>query len=151
MQVDLPACKALDCYRCPSDCLFFFSCPNLQILDWTLQEDAHVSDRTVLKLRDFLLSCPHLQNFSISISRSSAPDALIHFVFCDAWEWKVWQDIRSVLVGVRCSSGFMDRQRFVTQMIGWKKYYEKWWDVFTISEQEGFSSTVDLRASMGNE
>jgi hypothetical protein len=96
MQVNMPACETLHCYRCPLDYFFFFSCPNLQILDWELLEDAHVSDRTVLKLHDFLLNCPHLQNLSISISRSSAPDALIHFVFCDAWEQKVWQDIRSV-------------------------------------------------------
>ena len=148
MRVNMPACEALRCHYCPLDYFLFISCPNLQTLDWVPREDVHVSDRTVLKLHDFLLNCPHLQNLSIFITRSSALDALIYFIFCGAWEQKVWQDIRSVLVEVQCRFDLTDTDDFVTHMVGDKKYYEKWWNVFTISKRNHVSNVVNLRASI---
>ena len=148
MQVNVPACEELYCLHRSLDCFLFFSCPNLQTFRWNLLRYEHVLDQAVLTLHDFLLNCPHLQNLSLSISRSSAPDALIHFVFCDAWEQKVWQGIRSVKVDVLCGDNLVDRDDFVTQMIGYKQDYQKRWDVFTISKRR---NEVNLRASMGNE
>ena len=145
MQVNMPACEKLWCYCCPLDYFSFLSCPNLRTLDWILPDGAPVSDQTVLKLHEFLLNCPHLQNLSISISRSSAPDALIHFVFLDSWEQKVWQDIMSVEVIFRLDLGSEEGTHYLTQMIE-HKHYEEWWNDFTVSK-EGDLPIVNLWAS----
>jgi len=143
--VNLPACTSLTW----DSSVFFFpfiSCPKIQHLTWLPRDHNITLDEAVLKsLHGFLFNCPCLQVFRISIRRSSGPESLIHFVFCDAWEQGVWHDIRSVEVEVRFTS-FNTRNQSFCQMVEQQHYYGKQWKDFEMEiPAPGF---VILRASM---
>jgi hypothetical protein len=145
-QVYMPACKKLymDCSLLQFP---FFSCPNLQTFDWI---STYYSDLPVLKpLFDFLFNCPHLQNLHINIEWYSNSDDLIRFVFCNALEEEVWHDIRSVEVVVRFNGVPKERDPFLTEMVGRKPQYEKWWNVFIVTTFDKYNwDRVKLSATM---
>jgi hypothetical protein len=67
------------------------------------------------------------------------------FVFCGAWEERVWRDIRSVEVMVwYTGSSRHDGHLFFNQTVGHQQVYEKWWKEFSHHEDP---ATVTVRAS----
>ena len=134
--VDLPACTTLKSELSSVIHFDFFSVPNLQIL--VLEEP--VKDQThngtfSKPLQNFLLNCPYLQQLEVAVYHHSELDSWFQFVFCDAREQGVWQDIRSVDFRVR----FIHPDAkiiFFNQMLGHQQHYGKSWREFTVTNEE---------------
>jgi hypothetical protein len=154
LQVEMPACMRFEWNWTHVIPFPFTSSPNLQILVWEPLHHGFVHDEVVLKsLHDFLLSCSCLQELDISIYHQSGPGSLIQFVFCDAWEQRVWHGIRSVEVTVWIDGKYEGRQNrgshFFNQMVGDQLHHVKWWKEFTVSKKhDPWGLGVVLRASM---
>ena len=144
LQVDLPACTKLDWTR-GEKLLHFFSCPSLQIFDFSQYESP--PEALYKSLTNFLCNCPRLQQLEIYIPKYlSWADSLAQFVFCDAREQGVWRDIRSVQVRFNIYGSVRDDVLpFFIQTIGRQQHYEKWWKKVTV--MRGWSKTVVIHAS----
>ena len=132
LRVDLPACTTLKSgYSSVIHFDFIFS-PNLQILVLKEPYKDRIHNGDFSKpLQKFLLNCPHLQRLEVDIYYRSELDSLFQFVFCDAQEQGVWQDIRSVKFTV----GFWwvnDRISFFNQMLENQQHYGKSWREFIV-------------------
>ena len=136
-QVYMPACTELE-WKDELTVLPFILCANLQTFYWEMTSDCKVDLKS---LQDFLLNCPHLQQFHCDIVYEH--DYVIQFVFSDAWEQGVWKDIRSAKVEIW---GPGDAMKTWFQNYEHKQHYEKWWKDFTVSS--GIYETVTLRACM---
>jgi hypothetical protein len=149
LQVNLPACTTLKLGNCSVAHLHFFSCPNLQIL--RLQQPpmwSGIDEAAFKSLHDFLNNTSCLQTLEILIYPYLGLNSLIQFVFCDAWEQRIWHDIRSVEVTVWfTASSKDDRRHFFIQTVGHKQHYEKWWKEFTVIE-EYWPMRFTVRGSM---
>jgi len=131
LKVNLPACTELT-WRSSVNFYLFISCPKVQRLTWLGRNYNITLDEAVFKsLHGFLFNSSCLQELVISIRHSSRPDSLIHFVFCDAREQEVWQDIRSVEVEVQFDSPDTRDQSF-DQMVE-RHYYGKQWNEFKVT------------------
>jgi len=73
----------------------------------------------------FNLSC--LQNFEVKVRQGLGVDPLIDFVFCEVPEHRLWQDIRSVKVEIKCDT-VSEASHFMDQTVA---HYEKWWKSLT--------------------
>ena len=147
LQVNLPACITLELWHFPMSRLHFLSCPNVQILRcqqslvWSAIDEAPVKS-----LHNFVCNCSYLQKLEILIPHHLGRDSLIQFVFDDAWERKVWRDIRSVEVIIWFpGSAENDRNHFFSQTSGQQQYYKKWWKEFIVTM--GDYNRVIVRAS----
>ena len=139
LQVDMPVCQTLKWKYSSVTFPPFFSCPNLQVLEW--RPHGHGFAFSVKSLHDFLLNCPSLQMLEISTNWYMGLASLVQFIFCDAWEQGVWQDIRSVELGVWGSGSQI---KFFHQIGGDQQHYGRRWRKFTVSGQRD----IFLRASM---
>ena len=148
LQVDLPACTLLNLGYISVTHLRFLSCSNAQILRFQHPRVRHTIHEAVFKpLQDFLCDRPCLQTLEISISNDLELGSLIQFVFCNAWEQGVWQDIRRVEVKVSFTGGPEDEAyRFFNQTVGHQQDYEKWWKELTVTMGDSF--VVIVEASM---
>ena len=138
LQVDMPVCKTLKWKYNPVTFPAFFSCPNLQTFEWRPNGHEFVFD--VKPLCDFLINCSSLQMLEISTYCYMGLASLVQFIFCDAWEKGVWQDIRNVELYLWDDT---DENNSFHQM-GKDQRYRRWWKKFTVSG----SRDVFLRASM---
>jgi hypothetical protein len=147
LQVDLPACTALELWSFSVDRLHFLSCPNVQILQW--QQGSAIDEAALKSLHDFLCDFSCLQNLVILISQDLALDSLIQFVFCDVREQGVWRDIRNVEVKAWFTGFFRNdtTYRLFSQRVTSLQHYEKWWRKFTITKRD-MHMLVVFRASM---
>ena len=152
LRVYLPACTTLKSRSCSMMHLDFFSSPNLQILllEEPFEDQIH-SGGFSKPLQKFLLNCPYLQRLEVDIYHCSELDSLLQYVFCDAQEQGVWQDIRSVKFTVGFTL-FHDRMPFFNQILGHQEHYGKSWREFTVTnekenEEENRLHQVILRAS----
>ena len=148
LQADLPACITLKLGSFSLNHLQFFFCPNVQNLHLRQSPDFSAIDEAALNcLRDFLCNCPCLQTLDVLIFLSLGLDSLIQCVFRDAWEQKVWRDVRSVEVKVRLTdSSRGDGHLFFDQMVEHHQHYEKWWKEFKVTMKDKRSFIV--RASV---
>ena len=141
LQVDLPACTKLKLEDCPMDSLRFFSCPNLQILNFgSLRVSRSINKAALKSLCDFLFNCPCLQILKIRIAQCSGLDSLSKFIFHGTWEQGVWRGIKSV--EMLCWPS-IDEYR---SLVGHRRHYKKWWKEFTVTKDRG--PVVIVRASM---
>jgi len=148
-QVDLPTCTTLELMYCPMDYLRFLSCSNVQILRWSLaQRSIQTFDLPAFSsLQNFLFNLSCLKNLHIFVPQGLGSDPLIDFVFCGASEHGVWQEIRSVEVGVWFnSSSESEASHFLDQTVGHQPHYEKWWRSFTVTRRP--ATTVTINACM---
>ena len=147
-QVHLPACTTLQLKDCPTNCLRFFSCPNVQILRWSQFSEWTTFDWAALNsFHSFLSNLSCLQQLYIYIYSPRHPglESLCQFVFCDAREQGVWRNTAIVEVGVLLSGPSWDSEYpFFTQLVG---RYENWWTEFTVT-RESWQHMVIVRASM---
>jgi hypothetical protein len=143
-QVDMPACTKLN-WSGTAEAYILSSLPKVQILELQCMD---TPDEEFLKsLHNSLSNCPCLQELHIETWHFSGLDSLIQFVFCDAQEQGVWQDIRSVdlkqCVHI-CHSG-----QVFNEWIGQTLHYKKWWKELTVNKQaEGNCVCVILSAIM---
>jgi hypothetical protein len=149
LQVGLPICTALKLRNFPSTHLHFLSCPNVQILQLEQSPELLAIDAAALKSpQNFLCTCSCLQQLDIHIPHHLGRDPLIQFVFCDALEQGIWQDITSVEVKVSFKGySSNDRHHFFSQMVGHQRYFDKWWKEFSVTKN-GLGMMVTIRASM---
>ena len=139
LQVDLPACTKLKLEDCPMDSLRFFSCPNLQILNFgSLRVSRSINKAALKSLCDFLFNCSCLQNLKFRIAQCSGLDSLSRFIFHGTWEQGVWRGIKSV--EMLCWPS-IDEYR---SLVGHQRHYKKWWKEFTVIE----GTMVIISASM---
>jgi hypothetical protein len=134
MQVELPACTTLELrnFSYPH----FLSCPNVHKLQLWISPKTPVIDEAALRPVHYFISRRfRLQNLEISISPYLGLDSLIQLVFCDAWEQGVWGDIRSVKMNVQFNVSNDGRDHFISQMVGHRRHYEKWWKEFTVTKK----------------
>jgi predicted RNA-binding protein with PIN domain len=92
------------------------------------------------------LKPPIPRNLRLSIYPYLGLGSLIQLVFWDAWEQGVREDIRSVKVDIYFGYSENDIDHFISQMVGHRQHYEKWWNEFTVTKEE--STRVMIRASM---
>ena len=150
LQVDLPACTILKLEDCLEDRLRFLSCPNVQIFQFKHDEVRGVTTETVVKrLTAFLCGCPYLQDLDIHIREElGRVDSLVQFVFGDALDQGVWQDIRSVKVTFgSIGSSRNNEDGPLASMVGSQQHYKKWWKKFTVTKTPGWVGWVTVRAS----
>ena len=136
LRVDLPACTTLRSEFYSMIHFDFFSSPNLQILVWEEPFEDRTHNWIVSNpLQNFLLNCSYLQQLEVVIYHRSELGSLFQFVFCDAWEQGVWQNISSVDCRVRFSQ--LDAKTlFFNQMLGHQQHYGKSWREFTVTNEE---------------
>jgi len=149
LQVALPVCTTINLRSFSANHFHFLSCPNVQILHWEQPPALPVIDAAALKSpQNFLCTCSNLQKLDILIPHHLGRDPLIQFVFWDALEQGIWQDITSVEVKVSFK-GYSgnDRHHFFTQMVGRQRHFDKLWKEFTVTEN-GLVMMVTVRASM---
>ena len=151
LQVGLPACTTLKWKDISVFFLHFFSCPNLQTLQWWERSEHFTVDEAVLKsLQDFLLDCPCLQRLEVVIHHCLGLDSLVQFALCDAWEQGVWKNIGSVEFMVIFHPSNAGNP-FFTQMAGHQQHYRKWWKEFTVTkEDESWGQKIFLRAAISS-
>jgi hypothetical protein len=143
VQVDMPACTKLK-WSGNAVASPLFSHPNIQILKLN---PLGTSDEVLKLLHNSLSDCPCLQELKFQIWHVSGLDSLIQFVFCDAQEQGVWQDIRSVELKQLPSINGVDQD--FNKMVGQTLHYEKWWKELTVSEgQQWGIFCVVLSATM---
>ena len=146
LRVYLPACITLNSSNCSAVDFDFFSCPNLQNLGLMYTSEGRIHNRGLSKpLQEFLLNCHYLQRLDVCISQYSELDSLLQFVFCDAREQGVWQDIRSVEFMIQCRRLGV-RIPFFDQVLGHQQHYRKWWRKFTVTKGS-LETVIILRAS----
>jgi len=134
LQVDLPACTALQLMYCSMDYLRFLSCSNVQSLRWSRQAFQTAFDSASFNsLHDFLFNLSCLQYLDISFPQGLGIDSLIGLVFCGAPEHGVWRDITRVEVGVGCDT-IAEASHLIDQIVGHQPRYEKWWKSFTVTK-----------------
>jgi len=149
LHVGLPVCTTINLRSFSVNHFHFLSCTNVQILQWEQSPALPVIDAAALKLPQiFLCTCSNLQKLDILIPHHLGRDPLIQFVFCDALEQGIWQDITSVEVKVSFKGySSNDRHLFFTQMVGRQQHFDKLWKEFTVTEN-GLVMMVTVRASM---
>jgi len=145
LQVDLPACTTLSLFHCSMDYLRFLSCSNVRILRWSPRSFQTFDLAAFNSLRDLLFNLSCLQYLDIFVPQGLGRDSLMDFVFCGTSEHGVWQDIRSVEVGIEFNS-FSEASDFIDQVVGHQPRYVKWWKSFTVANT--YAKTVAITASM---
>ena len=132
--VDLPTCTTLKLRTYSPDILRLLSCSNIQILRWGPLSPCTTFDLEALKSsHDSFLNFSSLQILDIDVPHYLGVDAMIHLVFCGAWEQGVWRDIRSVEVGVVLNDT-SEVFPFFDKIVGHQQHYEKWWKEFTVTK-----------------
>jgi len=145
LQVNLSACTKLELFHCPIEYLRFLSCSDVQIVRWSQGSFQTTFDLAAFdSLHDFLSNLSCLQNLYISVPQGLGIDSLTDFVFLGASEHGVWQDIKSVEVGIEFNS-FSEAYRLSDRIVGHQTHYEKWWKSFTVNKA---ARRVIVRASM---
>ena len=149
LRVDLPACTTFKSILHSVVHFDFFSSPNLQALVWEEISGPRIHNEAFSKpLQNFLLCCPYLQQLEVVIYHHSELDSLFQFVFYDAREQGVWQDIRSVKLTVGFTQ-FADRIPFFNQILGHQQHYRESWREFTVTNEKRnrWRDDVIIRAS----
>jgi len=146
LQVDLPACTALELWDCSMDYLRFLSCSNVQILHWYQRLYPTIFDLAAFNsLRGFLFNLSCLRNLYIWVAQGLGIDCLVDFVFCGASEHGVWREIRSVKVEVMCYT-ISEASHLFDQTVGHQRRYEEWWNSFQVTKE--IATIVTITASM---
>ena len=138
LQVDLPACTTFQFGNLSENPLHFFSCPNVQTLQWEQYPARLTIDEAVLKsLRDFLCNLSCLQKLEFLIRQDLGLGSLIQFIFSGALEQGVWRKIESAEVKVSFTGpSSKDRDNFFNQTVGDQQQYEKWWKEFSVTTED---------------
>jgi hypothetical protein len=131
VQVHMPACTQLELSG-SAVAHTLFSHPNVQILELYPRG---TPDEVLESLRNSLSNCSCLQELRIEIHEISRLDSLIQFVFCDAREQGVWQDIRRVGLIQHVNISGLDQ--VFNEWIGQTLHYKKWWKELTVNKQAG--------------
>jgi hypothetical protein len=128
MHAHMPACTKLE-WSGSAVTYIPFSHPNVQILE---PHPLATPDEAVFKdLHNLLSNCPCLQELKIETWDFSGLDSLIQFIFCDAQEQGVWQDIKSVELKQHVSTSV---DQVFNEKVGQTLHYEKWWKELTVSK-----------------
>ena len=146
-QVCLPACTILKLKNYAEDNLRFLSCPNVQVFHFgRMLYGISISEAVLKCLYDFLRNCRHLQELELDIrDHLECIDPLMQFVFVDAREQGIWQDIRSVEMKVEFPGPGGGANRFLKRTVEHERDYENWWEEFTVTTQDFV--TVKVKAS----
>ena len=128
---------------------FFRQLQSLQILVLDEPFKDQIYDGGFIKpLQKVLLNCSYLRRLEVDIYHCSELDSLFHFVFCDAREQGVWQDIMSVKFTVRFGQVKFGIW-FFNQVLGRRQHYGKSWRKFTVTndERDLWKNDIILKAS----
>jgi hypothetical protein len=132
VQVNMPACTKLEWSGC-AEAYTLLSHRNVQILDLHFLD---IIDKVVVNsLHNSLSNSPCLQELGIRIGCCLGLDSLIQFIFCNAPDQGVWQDIRSVnLKLLFVTIDVEDLDHFLNERVKETQHYQKWWELLTVSE-----------------